>query len=115
MAQADQFRARLRRGAADIGADLDRGSVQLGLDVLLHQRHLAVRQQLRDIRLELTRLRIDNLVLLFDSDAEGWLLGHESLRPRRCLAACSALTGDDDWSLHVSRSVALLDDERWDR
>ena len=74
-AQASDLGARLGHGAAGPRADLDDALVHLGLD-LLAQDHLAALKNLGDIRAQLARLGIDDLVFLFDADREGEIGRH---------------------------------------
>ena len=57
---------------ADAGADLDDGGVHLGLDAFL-QAQLADGEHLGfDVGAQVARDRIDGLVLLFNTQGEGW-------------------------------------------
>ncbi len=67
--QPDQLGARFSRGVAHFGAHFHHGLVHLGFDRLA-QHHLPIFQELGDVRFQLPGLRVDDLVLLFDSDAE---------------------------------------------
>ena len=67
--QAHQLRARLRHSAADLRPDLDLRAQELGLDLVL-QDLAALLQELLDVGRQLTSLRVDDLVLLLDSDGE---------------------------------------------
>ncbi len=68
-----QLGANLGRGRAHSASDLDHRLVQLGFDA--GDGHLTVRiQNLSDVRTQLARLRIDDLVLLLDPEGERRLL-----------------------------------------
>ena len=68
---------------ADLGADLDHRLVQFGLD-LLAEDELALLEDLRDVRLQLPRLRVDDLVLFLDPDRQRRGL-HTVSRYARCV------------------------------
>ncbi len=73
-AQPLQLGARLRRRLAHAGADLHDGLVQLRLH--LTQDQVVVLEDLGDVRAQLPRLRIDDLVLFLDPDGQRrWLHG----------------------------------------
>ena len=55
--------------ATDFGAQLDDRLVHLGLDAFF-QKHFAVCQNPLNVRAQLTRLRIDDLKFLLDSERE---------------------------------------------
>ncbi len=67
-AQVDQLGAHLRGRAADLGADLDDGLVQLGLHLL--EEAVVRLEDLGDVRRQLARLRVDDLVLFLDAERE---------------------------------------------
>ena len=54
---------------ANLRAKLDDRLMHLRFDALF-QKHLAVRQNLLDVRTQLARLRIDDLEFLFDAESE---------------------------------------------
>ena len=68
-----------RRACVDVGADrradLDDRLVHLALDLVL-QPLLAFGKHLGDVRLQLARLRIDDLKLFFDPEGERWAWRH---------------------------------------
>jgi hypothetical protein len=67
-AQPLQFATGVGRGSAYFGADLQHALVQFRLDLAEHQ--VVFLQNLRDIRAQLARFRVDDLVLFFDADGE---------------------------------------------
>src|SRR5207248_3444578 len=73
--QAHDLLAHLGGRLADVRADLDDRLVELRLH-LLAQDQLPLLEQLGDVRAQLARLGIDDLVLFFDSDVERRLCWH---------------------------------------
>src|SRR5690348_7016726 len=69
--QPRDFSSRLGDVAADRRADFDHRVMHLALDLVLEPL-LALGEELLDVRLELPRLRVDDLELLFDAECEGW-------------------------------------------
>ena len=74
-AQTDHLLARFRRGAANIGPGFHDRLMHLRLDPFLHH-DLAVAQDLLDVRLQLARLRIDDLELFLDAEGEDVVFLH---------------------------------------
>src|SRR5450755_4160278 len=68
---ARQLAAQFSRRLANGGTDLDDGLVQLRFE-LLAQDGAIVLQKLGNVRMQLARLRVDNLVLLFNSQGKRW-------------------------------------------
>src|SRR3954468_4492490 len=68
-AQLDKFGASLGRRAANLRAPFDDRLVQLRLDLLLEDEPARL-QDLRDVRAQLARDRIDDLVFFLDADGE---------------------------------------------
>src|SRR4051812_943840 len=67
-AESHQLGTRLCRRPAHLRADLHNRLVQLRLDLCQHE--MIATQDLRDVGLQLARLRIDDLILFLDSEGE---------------------------------------------
>jgi hypothetical protein len=68
-AQPHQLRAQIRRTPAHLASHLDHGLVQLGLHFLEHE--VITFENLGDVRSELPRGGVDDLVLFLDAEGEG--------------------------------------------
>src|SRR5258705_10996099 len=62
-------------------ADLDHRLVQLGLDLLV-QDELTLLEHLRNVRAQLSRLRVDDLIFFLDADRQGWRVHPTCLLPK---------------------------------
>jgi len=78
-AQPDELRAKVRRAATDLAPDLDHRLMQLGLHLL--EDEMIALEDLGDVRAELARLGIDDLVLFLDPEGQAWG-AHEGLGVR---------------------------------
>ena len=68
-AQVDDLPARVADVGADRRAEFDDGLVHLGLHAFA-EGHLAVGEDLLDVRAQVARLRVDDLEFLFDAEGE---------------------------------------------
>jgi hypothetical protein len=66
----DQLVARLLQRVADRRAQLDHRLVQLRLDLALDHDHTFAVEKLRDEGAQFARLRVDDLIFLFDADRQ---------------------------------------------
>jgi hypothetical protein len=81
VADAEDLLPQLAHVGADLRADFDDRLMQLALDLIAEHRR-ARRQQLRHVRPQLPRLRIDDLELLLDADGEPVHASRDSISSR---------------------------------
>ncbi len=71
-----QFVARLFQRMTNRRTQLDHGLMQFWLDLALDHDHTFAVEKLRDERAQFARLRIDDLIFLFDADGQRWSCAH---------------------------------------